>query len=109
MSRRLIILLSAALLAGSGAIADSSRSAALVSPEPQRCPPWFEESRKFGAGRPEAVQLGGLHEVTVCRYLHAFSGTEVVHHPPLQSNLASEATLHGIGRVKALARSVDGL
>lgn len=109
MSTRFIVLLVAAVFSGSALVADGSRSASLVTPEPQRCPSWFEESPKLGPGRPEAVQLEGLSKVTVCRYLHAFSGSEVVHDPPLQSNVASEAILHNIVGVKSLARSVDRL
>jgi hypothetical protein len=49
-----------------------------------------------------------LSEVTVCRYLHAFSGSEVVHDPPLSSDLASEVSLPGIAGVRSLARSING-
>lgn len=104
-----ILLLVAAIFAGSALGADGSWSPSPTSSEAPRCPRWFEDTPKFGPGRPQPVQLEGVSEAIVCRYLHAFSGAEVVHDPPLQSNLASKVTFQDVGRVRSLARSVNGL
>jgi hypothetical protein len=88
-------------------------SAADPNPEAREldngCPAWFEDAPALGSGRPHPVQVEGLAGVTVCRYLHAFGGGEVVHHPPLQTNLVSEGTLERGRAVRSLAHAFDRL
>lgn len=75
----------------------------------KRCPVWFDGAPALGPGRPRAVRIKGLTQVTVCRYLHAFGGGAVVHHPPLKTNLVSEGSLVDARALKSLALEVDRL
>jgi hypothetical protein len=68
-----------------------------------RCPGWFDQAPRLGSGLPVPVPVQGLRKVTVCRYLHAFSGEEVIHHPPIKSDLQSVQTIAHKAGVRSLA------
>jgi len=88
---------------------DHGRSEPMNGPSHSGCPRWFEDAPRRGSGRSIAVSLSGLTQVTVCRYLHAFGGGEVVHHPPLKTNLVSEGRRRQLHTVKSLARGFNRL
>jgi hypothetical protein len=102
-------LLAFAMVGGSGG------NSAIQSVDPvsvqksSSCPAWFGQAPRLGRGLPVPVPKGGLKELTVCRYLHALSGQEVIHHPPLRSDLRSFQRITRVGRVEALADLVDRL
>lgn len=52
------------------------------SVESAPCPAWFDQAPRLGPGRPEAVELGGLREVVVCRYSGNAQGAEGPGLPP---------------------------
>lgn len=76
--------------------------------EPAQCPTWFERAPRLGPGRPDAVELEGLTEVTVCRYYENPNGANG---PDLPSNnkLATEKVLDQRRTARSLGRAFDRL
>ncbi|HVW48517.1 MAG TPA: hypothetical protein VHA76_15780 [Solirubrobacterales bacterium] len=103
----LIAVLSLVAALSGGHRGDPGRE--VVDPHGGACPTWYETAPALGPGRPRAVALGGLGNVTVCRYLHAFSGGESIHHPPLKTNLVSDGVIRRPASVRGLARRFDTL
>jgi hypothetical protein len=72
------------------------------------CPTWFERAPRLGPGRPDAVVVGSLRAVTVCRY---YGNPQLANGPGLPPNnkLASEKTIESRQTVRSLARAFDRL
>jgi hypothetical protein len=100
-----VLIAGALLLVAVFAASASSKPKSAI--RPKACPVWYENAPPLGRGVPHAVRTKGLLEVVVCRYLGAFGGGGVVHHPPLKSNFVSAGTLTGQRKVRNLARGFD--
>lgn len=80
----------------------------LVTAEAEPCPTWFDRAPRLDPGRPEAVELGGLAEVTVCRY---FGNHHSVNGPGLPPNdkLATEKVIEQPRTARSLGRAFNRL
>lgn len=71
-------------------------------------PTWFYEAPRFGPGRPEAVELGGLRRVAVCRYrgnAHGANGPDL----PPNDKLVIEKAVRQRHTAHSLARAFNRL
>jgi len=73
------------------------------------CPAWFKEAPALGRGRPEAVTVFGLTEVTVCSYYGPPLGIHFDGDEPQKTNLLGERTIGRRHRVRSLARAFNRL
>lgn len=76
--------------------------------ESEPCPTWFGRAPQLGPGRPEAVELRGLTEVTVCRYFenpHSGDGPGL----PPNDKLATEKLIKSAHTARSLGRAFNRL
>lgn len=74
----------------------------------ERCPTWFHQASQLGLGRPDAVVVGGIRAVTVCRF---YENPNMADRPGLPPNnkLASERIIDRRHTARSLARAFDRL
>jgi hypothetical protein len=76
--------------------------------ETELCPRWFDQTPRLGPGRPDAVELGGLMEVIVCRYTGNPHSAEGPGLPP-NDKLATERVVDRRRTARSLARAFNRL
>src|SRR6476469_9243020 len=72
------------------------------------CPTWFHRAARLGPGRPEAVPLGGLKEVTLCRYFGNPNSANGADLPP-NNKLAAEKMIGQSLTARSLGHSFNRL
>jgi hypothetical protein len=75
---------------------------------PEPCPTWLYEAPQLGPGRPQAVELRGLKEVSVCRYFGNAQNTNGPGLPP-NDKLATERVIIRPRTARSLARAFNRL
>jgi hypothetical protein len=99
-----IVLLSFLTGYPQGTEADHARE----TPDSEACPTWFYEAPRSGAGRPQAVEPGGLTQVTVCGYRGNPNGANGPDLPP-NDKLVAEKVIDQRHTARSLARAFNRL
>lgn len=76
--------------------------------ESEPCPTWFYEAPRLGSGHPEAVELGDLTQVAVCRYRGNPNGAVGPDLPP-NDKLVAEKVVDQRRTARSLARAFNRL